>query len=888
MEQCKKCYLPIYFGWCKSCQIRHLREEFKNWTSGNKRIDNLIQEEQLKINSDNDIIFEWIPYSQFDDIKEEKKYMRDPNKNIVLKTSHDYINIIIEVKSSYRFGDLHGISQDPITKNFFIVLKEIYCVTCGKKYTSINDKWCKPCLINDLNLKNSSNRNEKINKLIQEMQLKISSHKDTIFELIPYSQFDEIMFMSKLCLAIWKNGPLYFDINEKKYTRNERKKVALKYVSNIQNISVEAEYYSIYYNMDNKIFGISQNPDTKDYIFVLEDVYCIKCAKKYTIQDTKWCSTCKIQYSGNTIIDDLIQKMQSKIGSYDTFEWIPYDQFNDIKEMDKGSHSIEVYSALWKNGSLNYDGNKNEYRRIQYENIALKNIYNLHSIFDEFNETKRHSGCKIYGISQNPDTKDYLMVLEIGYCNKCDQYTDVFEWIPYNQFSNIKEMDKCYLTNIFSAVWKNGPSYYDSKNKYIRKKNKNKRVNLKNLYNPQDIAKEFLNEVKNHSDCKVYGISQNPNTKDYIIVFGDTYCEKCIFEWVPYSRFDNIKEVGKGGFATVYSAIWRNGPLYYDNSKREYVRIQDKKVALKCLHNSQNISNKFLNEVKAYSTKKHDDYTDNNILKIYGISQNPNTKDYIMILDYAEGGNFDHWTNKNYKNFDWSYKLTTLWNIVKGLKGIHQKQMVHNDFHTGNILLSVLYVNNINDNSIYISDMGLCGKVDDINQNNIYGVMPYVAPEILKGKLYTQAADIYSFGMIMYFVATGKQPFSNCAHDKYLALKICNGIRPEINEPEIPKCYGDLMRKCWDSTPGNRPKATEILELIDLFFYSYKYDKFTFKRIVKIKKEQRHYEIENQFKEAEEYRKSHLTQFDENERLTTHSQAFYTSRLLNPYIKDLK
>ncbi|CAB4375190.1 unnamed protein product [Rhizophagus irregularis] len=95
------------------------------------------------------------------------------------------------------------------------------------------------------------------------------------------------------------------------------------------------------------------------------------------------------------------------------------------------------------------------------------------------------------------------------------------------------------------------------------------------------------------------------------------------------------------------------------------------------------------------------------------------------------------------------------------------------------------------------------------------------------------------------------------------------------------------MRKCWDSNPDNRPEITEILELIDLFFCSYKYDDFAFKRIVKIKKEQQHYEIENQFKAAEEYRKSHLTPFDENKRLTSHPQAFYTSRLLNPFTKDL-
>jgi hypothetical protein len=120
-----------------------------------------------------------------------------------------------------------------------------------------------------------------------------------------------------------------------------------------------------------------------------------------------------------------------------------------------------------------------------------------------------------------------------------------------------------------------------------------------------------------------------------------------------------------------------------------------------------------------------------------------------------------------------------------------------------------------------------------------------------------------------------------------LALNICNGIRPEISEPEIPKCYGDLMKKCWDSNPDNRPKVTEILESIDLFFCSYKYEKFTFKKFMKIKKEQQHYEIEKQFKEAEEYRKLHLTPFDEIKRLTTHPQAIYTSRLLNPYTKDL-
>ncbi|PKY49839.1 kinase-like protein, partial [Rhizophagus irregularis] len=143
-----------------------------------------------------------------------------------------------------------------------------------------------------------------------------------------------------------------------------------------------------------------------------------------------------------------------------------------------------------------------------------------------------------------------------------------------------------------------------------------------------------------------------------------------------------------------------------------------------------------------------------------------------------------------------------------GLKEIHQKNVVHRDFHTGNIL----FLSSIDDfgNCISISDMGLCGEVGNIDEAKIFGVMPYVAPEVLRGKSYTKAADIYSFGMIMYFAATGKQPFYNRAHDNLLALDICNGVRPEINEPEAPRCYIDLMKKCWDLNPKNRPNINEV------------------------------------------------------------------------------
>src|SRR3954447_8111865 len=73
MSSCNKCgekYTDIDGKWCKPCQINNLKEKFTNWTSGNEKIDNFIQEIQLKISKWNDKVFEWIPYNQFSNIKE--------------------------------------------------------------------------------------------------------------------------------------------------------------------------------------------------------------------------------------------------------------------------------------------------------------------------------------------------------------------------------------------------------------------------------------------------------------------------------------------------------------------------------------------------------------------------------------------------------------------------------------------------------------------------------------------------------------------------------------------------------------------------------------------------------------------------------------------------
>src|SRR5436190_19083007 len=84
-----------------------------------------------------------------------------------------------------------------------------------------------------------------------------------------------------------------------------------------------------------------------------------------------------VYYSGNKKIDDLIQEMRLKINSKNdiVFEWIPYNQFDDIEEVNKGDFAT-IHLAILKNGRLYYNYNHKKYTRKSYKKVALKCLHN--------------------------------------------------------------------------------------------------------------------------------------------------------------------------------------------------------------------------------------------------------------------------------------------------------------------------------------------------------------------------------------------------------------------------------------------------------------------------------------------------------------------------------
>src|SRR4051794_24382520 len=197
------------------------------------------------------------------------------------------------------------------------------------------------------------------------------------------------------------------------------------------------------------------------------------------------------------------------------------------------------------------------------------------------------------------------------------------------------------------------------------------------------------------------------------------------------------------------------------------------------------------------------------IVQCYGITKDPKTSNFMMVMKYINNGSLRQHLNTNFNSFDWKSKLYNLCQIVKGLNSIHMKKLIHHDFHCGNILCDDLYS--------FITDLGLCKpanvKPSQSDNKNIYGVLPYVAPEVLRGKEYTQASDIYGFGIIAYELCTGLPPYHDIAHDEFLATKICHGLRPKSNY-KIPQLILDVIYQCWNADPLKRPNAKEVYKLL--------------------------------------------------------------------------
>src|ERR1044072_3581383 len=143
------------------------------------------------------------------------------------------------------------------------------------------------------------------------------------------------------------------------------------------------------------------------------------------------------------------------------------------------------------------------------------------------------------------------------------------------------------------------------------------------------------------------------------------------------------------------------------------------------------------------------------------MTKDPKTDEFMMIIELADMRSLRNILSNNFKNILWEDKIRILDRLALGHRNMHKLGYFHKNLHSGNILVHYdefyeFYGDNLN---IKISDFGLSGPANKQSDDKIYGVLPYIAPEVLNGEPYTLSSDIYSFGIVMAELSSGNPPF---------------------------------------------------------------------------------------------------------------------------------
>ncbi|RIA89750.1 kinase-like domain-containing protein [Glomus cerebriforme] len=278
-------------------------------------------------------------------------------------------------------------------------------------------------------------------------------------------------------------------------------------------------------------------------------------------------------------------------------------------------------------------------------------------------------------------------------------------------------------------------------------------------------------------------------------------------EWIDFDRFDLVEYTNKkGAFSSIYSAMWLEGPRWkLDDEAEIWTRSGPIKVILKRLNNSQNLSQEFIDQLYRY----HKCLQHGALANCIGITKDP-TSCYMFVMRYYKNGNLYSYLEESVGTLYWRDIVDMLWSISTGLESIHEYGLVHGNLHGGNILIE----RKMNSIDAKIADTGLHGPADkQTSSQQIYGVIPFVAPEVFKENIITKVSDIYSFGMIMWVLSAGVRPYSDKPHDNQLIQEICSGLRPNVING-TPLVYSNLMLQCLDVNPSNRPTVFQICEYI--------------------------------------------------------------------------
>ncbi|PKC12131.1 hypothetical protein RhiirA5_412196 [Rhizophagus irregularis] len=226
-------------------------------------------------------------------------------------------------------------------------------------------------------------------------------------------------------------------------------------------------------------------------------------------------------------------------------------------------------------------------------------------------------------------------------------------------------------------------------------------------------------------------------------------------------------------------------------------------VALKILNNFNILDSdlkEFIFKLKAFRLI----YFNQNINRFYGITEDSD-KNYCSILEYANEGNLRDYLKNKFNKLQWDDKVRMALDISRGLMCLHSKKIVHGDLNAHNIL--------VHHGTLKIAGFGLFKQVESASASEN---LVYVEPHYLRDKSYKRdmKSDIYSLGILLWELTSGRPPFSNYVHDLVqIKNQLLNGLKENKIE-NTPLEYEQLYQECWQDDPNTRPEINQIAELL--------------------------------------------------------------------------
>ena len=247
-------------------------------------------------------------------------------------------------------------------------------------------------------------------------------------------------------------------------------------------------------------------------------------------------------------------------------------------------------------------------------------------------------------------------------------------------------------------------------------------------------------------------------------------------------RYEIIKSIGEGGMANVF--------LAFDT-------ILERNVAIKVLRGDLSSDEKFVRRFQREALQASS-LTHENIVEVYDVGED--NGEYYIVMEYVQGKHLKNLLKKRGKLTPLEV-VDILLQVTDGLSVAHDSYIIHRDIKPQNIMI-------LENGIVKLTDFGIAVALNSTQltqTNSVMGSVHYLPPEQASGKGATLQSDIYSLGILMYELLTGKLPYRG-ENAVEIALKHLKEPMPNIKDeiPDIPQSIANIIMRATAKNPKNR------------------------------------------------------------------------------------